>query len=150
MYRGLGNGVRRALKEYPDILFENDIEGNQFKVVIKRSVLPEEKLKKLTDQKTGPKNSRINETGPKNSRVNENGPKTEPKNNDRLKKSEKILNDEIAILSIFSSNPKMTKRELAKSLGLTAQAVQRRLDKLIKDGRLLRKGSKKGGQWEVL
>jgi len=35
-YRGLGNGIRRALKAYPDIDFENDIEGNQFKCFIKR------------------------------------------------------------------------------------------------------------------
>lgn len=35
-YRGLGNGIRRALKEYPDIDFENDRDGNLFKVVIRR------------------------------------------------------------------------------------------------------------------
>lgn len=35
-YRGLGNGVRRALKEYPDIDFEDDRDGNMFKVIIQR------------------------------------------------------------------------------------------------------------------
>jgi ATP-dependent DNA helicase RecG len=35
-YRGLGSGIIRALKAYPDIEFENDLDGNQFKVVIKR------------------------------------------------------------------------------------------------------------------
>jgi len=35
-YRGLGSGIRRALKAYPDIEFFDDREGNQFKVVIKR------------------------------------------------------------------------------------------------------------------
>ena len=35
-YRGLGNGVRRALKEYRDIEFEDDRSGNFFKVVIHR------------------------------------------------------------------------------------------------------------------
>lgn len=35
-YRGLGNGVRRALKEYPDIDFEDDRDGNMFKVIIRR------------------------------------------------------------------------------------------------------------------
>lgn len=33
-YRGLGNGIRRALKAYPDIDFIDDHEGNMFKVVI--------------------------------------------------------------------------------------------------------------------
>jgi len=35
-YRGLGNGIRRALKEYPHIEFIDDREGIQFKAIIKR------------------------------------------------------------------------------------------------------------------
>lgn len=38
-YRGLGNGVRRALKEYSDIDFEDDRDGNMFKVIIRRREL---------------------------------------------------------------------------------------------------------------
>ncbi|UCH97317.1 MAG: ATP-dependent DNA helicase RecG, partial [Candidatus Aminicenantes bacterium] len=36
-YRGLGNGIRRALKEYPHIEFIDDREGNEFKVIIERT-----------------------------------------------------------------------------------------------------------------
>lgn len=36
-YRGLGNGIRRALKAHPAILFEDDREGNQFKVTLLRT-----------------------------------------------------------------------------------------------------------------
>ena len=39
-YRGAGSGVLRALQEYPSIDFINDIEGEQFKVIIPR---PEKK-----------------------------------------------------------------------------------------------------------
>lgn len=35
-YRGLGSGIRRALKEQPNILFENDEQGELFKVTIPR------------------------------------------------------------------------------------------------------------------
>ncbi len=35
-YRGLGNGILRALKEYPEIDFVDDRDGNLFRVVIKR------------------------------------------------------------------------------------------------------------------
>ncbi len=35
-YRGLGNGVRRAIKEYQDIEFEDDRSGNVFKVTLHR------------------------------------------------------------------------------------------------------------------
>ena len=34
-YRGLGNGIRRALKAYPDIEFIDDKDGNLFRVIIK-------------------------------------------------------------------------------------------------------------------
>lgn len=39
-YRGAGSGILRALQEYPSIDFINDIEGEQFKVIITR---PEKK-----------------------------------------------------------------------------------------------------------
>ena len=35
-YRGLGNGIRRAVKVYPQIDFVDDREGNLFTVIIKR------------------------------------------------------------------------------------------------------------------
>jgi len=35
-YRGLGSGIRRALKAYPHIEFEDNRDGNFFRVVIKR------------------------------------------------------------------------------------------------------------------
>ena len=33
-FSGLGSGIRRSIKEQPDIELENDIDGEQFKVVI--------------------------------------------------------------------------------------------------------------------
>ncbi len=36
-YRGLGNGIRRALQAYPNITFTDDHEGNLFKVIIARN-----------------------------------------------------------------------------------------------------------------
>ncbi len=35
-YRGIGTGIRRAIKNYPDIEFVNDTEGDQFVAIIKR------------------------------------------------------------------------------------------------------------------
>lgn len=40
-YRGLGTGIRRALNDWPNISFNDDPEGKQFKVTIFRSVDPE-------------------------------------------------------------------------------------------------------------
>ncbi|MCH8957690.1 ATP-dependent DNA helicase RecG, partial [candidate division KSB1 bacterium] len=38
-YRGLGSGIIRALKAYPDIEFENDADGNLFKVTVLRQII---------------------------------------------------------------------------------------------------------------
>lgn len=35
-YRGIGTGIRRAIKNYPDIDFVNDTDGEQFIAIIKR------------------------------------------------------------------------------------------------------------------
>ena len=35
-YRGLGSGIKRAIKAYPDIDFVDDRDGNMFKAIIKR------------------------------------------------------------------------------------------------------------------
>jgi len=35
-YRGIGSGIIRALKEYPDIDFADDHDGNRFIVSIRR------------------------------------------------------------------------------------------------------------------
>jgi predicted HTH transcriptional regulator len=37
-YRGLGSGIPRALGEWPDIRFENEVTGNQFEAVVLRPV----------------------------------------------------------------------------------------------------------------
>lgn len=37
-YRGIGTGIRRAIKNYPDICFVNDPEGEQFIAKIKRPI----------------------------------------------------------------------------------------------------------------
>ena len=38
-YRGIGTGIRRAIKEYRDIEFQDDRDGNTFSVIIHRKVL---------------------------------------------------------------------------------------------------------------
>lgn len=46
-YRGLGSGIRRAIKEEPTLQLENDREGEQFVVRLKRKSLIEFMLTKL-------------------------------------------------------------------------------------------------------
>jgi ATP-dependent DNA helicase RecG len=46
-YRGLGSGITRALKEYPHIDFEDDHDGNIFRVTLARTY--NDRLKYLSD-----------------------------------------------------------------------------------------------------
>jgi ATP-dependent DNA helicase RecG len=39
-YRGLGTGILRALKEYPEIDFVDDRDGNQFRATVRRGTPP--------------------------------------------------------------------------------------------------------------
>jgi ATP-dependent DNA helicase RecG len=40
-YRGLGNGIVRAIKEYPEIEFIDDRDGNRFVAIVRRPSLGE-------------------------------------------------------------------------------------------------------------
>ena len=44
----------------------------------------------------------------------------------------------------------ITKKELSTELGLHKSSVQRRLDALVKEGRIRHIGPTNGGSWEVI
>ena len=54
------------------------------------------------------------------------------------------------ILDILTSNPNITRRELAEITGLTPDGIKWQLDKLKKEGTIKRIGPDKGGHWEVV
>jgi ATP-dependent DNA helicase RecG len=54
------------------------------------------------------------------------------------------------ILEIIQDNPKMSRLELSKDLGINPSAVQKHIEKLKEKGLLRRIGPDKGGYWEVL
>lgn len=87
-------------------------------------------------------------TGLKKSPTKKTGLKTEQKNI-VLKKANIVAKEEETILNLITTNSKITRIELADSVGLTEQAIQRRIDKLVKEGRLSRMGPKKGGYWVI-
>ncbi len=66
---------------------------------------------------------------------NQNRTKTEQKNQ---------------IIELIKSNLQITKVELAARLGIHESSVQRRLDALVKEGKLRHVGPTNGGLWELL
>ncbi len=69
---------------------------------------------------------------------------TEPIQN-RTKSEERTI-----ILGAIKNNPFITMDTLSDLLKITKSSVQRRLDALVKEGRLRHIGPTKGGSWEVL
>lgn len=70
----------------------------------------------------------------------------EPKpNQNRTKTEQKKL-----IIDLIRENAQITRAELAVQLNLHDSSVQRRLDALVKEGRLRHVGPTNGGSWEVL
>ena len=55
------------------------------------------------------------------------------------------------IVNLLKRDPKLTRKKLAEKLGtISEDGVKYHLNKLVKEGRILRKGSTKSGYWEVL
>ena len=58
--------------------------------------------------------------------------------------------EELAILKEISSNPSITQKSLAESIGKSERTVKSRTVELQEKGLLRRKNGKRNGQWEVL
>ena len=54
------------------------------------------------------------------------------------------------ILHLLTENPKMTRTELAKEIGLSPDGIKWNLNKLKEEGKIRRIGSDKGGHWKVV
>lgn len=119
-YHGLGSGIKRALKAWPDIDFVNDHEGCLFTATVKRKALEE-----LTLMESSP-------TIP----VTVSG-----------KMSGKMSGK---ILEALRHNNTQTTPQLAERLGVTTRTIERAIADMRKAGLIRRVGPAKGGRWEVL
>ena len=54
------------------------------------------------------------------------------------------------ILSILKKSPRSTVPEIAENIGISTRAVEKQIKKLRESGKLLRKGGRKTGHWEIL
>ena len=53
------------------------------------------------------------------------------------------------IIDLLKSNNKLSAQELSEYFGVSSRTIQRDLDKLKENGKLVRIGSEKGGYWEI-
>ena len=62
---------------------------------------------------------------------------------------ERLGENEKRILNLLSENPQMSISDIAKSVGISATAVEKNIAKLKKKGLLERIGPARGGYWSV-
>ena len=72
--------------------------------------------------------------------------KNESKTNQKRIKNEQ----KIRIVELLAENPTITRAEIAEILGIHKSSVQRRLETLVKEGRIRHVGPTNGGYWEVI
>ena len=54
------------------------------------------------------------------------------------------------VVKLLKEHPEYTKEQMAEIIGKGSRTIQRSLDKLKENGRLVRIGSKKNGYWEIV
>ena len=162
IYRGLGSGIPRVLKEDAKIDFVSDDGFGDFKTVIWRDADLEfleegsEKAEESTQKMVNNEDVKLVET-PENLVEN---PKTLVENQEKLVENiEKLAEGMLVgksrqrrldILKAIAENPNVSAKQLAEQFGISITAVQNHLDYLKNNNLILRVGPDKGGHWEVV
>ena len=132
VYRGLGSGIVRALREDANIDFSNEVAANQFKVTIWRTTQKDSLKNMATTQKN-------EDTTQKDSLE---GKLATQKSESATQKN---------VLEYFRENPKGTRAEAANAIGdITEDGVKFIIAKLQQKGLLRRVGGRRYGEWQVL
>ena len=155
IYRGLGSGIPRVLKEDAKIDFVSDDGFGDFKTVIWRDADLEfleegsEKAEESTQKMVNNEDVKLVET-PENL---VEMPKKLAENIEKL--VEEVLvgksrQRRLDILKAIAENPNVSAKQLAEQLGISITAVQNHLDYLKNNNLIRRVGPDKGGHWEVV
>lgn len=138
-YHGIGSGIKRALDDWPDIIFTDDRDGCLFV----STVLRKPAVSGAGDAMTGASAEGLKKTPLKTPL------KTHPIT--PLKTTGGTLGKTPGgIIELLSSTPNLPIPEIALTLSKSESAVKRAIRKLRENGRLRRIGPDKGGHWEII
>lgn len=142
LVESLGSGIPRILQTYGKDSFH-------FTEMFTRITFPiaQEALKVLSEYEINtPTLSSPTDT---TSVSEKNGTLSEEMSEKIVNVSEKKGTMTEKILHLIQNRPNISAKEIAKILGVTARTIERYLSKLKQDGILHRRGSDKGGHWEI-
>lgn len=135
-YRGLGSGIIRALQADSNIEFRNEVNGDQFRVILWRS-----DLKGKGSEKSSEKGSvKAIERDLEEKSSEKSSEKGSEKGSEKTKTK---------IVIAISNNSVITISQLAQMLNISDRAVSKHLKALQASGKIRRVGPDKGGHWEV-
>lgn len=136
IYRGLGSGIIRVMKENIQVDFINEESTNQFRTIIWRTT-------QKTIQKTIQKDKFTTQKSETTTQ------KTIQKDKSTTQKNESTTQKRI--LDFLKNHPKANRIEVAKSMGdITEDGVKFIIGKLQRQGLLKREGGRKNGYWVVI
>lgn len=137
IYRGLGSGIIRVMRENTPIEFDNQESADQFKVTVWR-----------TAQKGKVTTQRGKNTTQKNEVSTQKGVLTTQKRPESTQKKENSTQKKI--LEYLRVHPQATRLEVSKTLGdITEDGVKYAIARLQEKGLLERVGGRKQGEWIV-
>ena len=154
-YRGIGSGIVRILAECPNMVFQNDSDGNEFKVTLFRGVLDTIQKDESTIQKEVLTIQKAEITTPKTEITTQKDEITTQKDEittqkDEITTQKEEITTQKRVLVYLHENPKATRVEVADALGnITADGVKFIIAKLQQKGLLKRVGGRKHGEWVV-
>lgn len=135
IFRGLGSGIVRALRENVVIDFINEDETNQFRVIIWR-----------TTQKEVINAQRVEFTTQKSTLLDE-----ETAQKTRKTTQKELSTTQKAVLDYFRNYPKGTRADAANAIpDLSEDGIKYIIGRLQQLGFLKREGGRKDGYWVVI
>ena len=159
IYRGLGSGIIRVMKEGVRVDFVNEESANQFRTIVWRTIQKSES----TIQKENSTTQKEDENHPKEEfttqKEGENHPKedfTTQKENSTTQKDESTTQKDLtttqkAVLDYFRNNPKGSRVDAVLAIGgITEDGVKFIIGQLQQLGLLKREGGRKSGTWVVM
>ena len=146
IYRGLGSGIIRVMKEGVRVDFVNEESANQFRTIVWRTIQKSESTiqkDEFTTQKNGITTQKEAEGTIQKTEF------TTQKNGITTQKN--LTTTQKAVLNYFRNYPKANRMEVAEGIGdITEDGVKFIIGQLQQLGLLKREGGRKNGVWVVL
>lgn len=138
IYRGLGSGIKRVVRENARIDFDNEESANQFKVTVWR-----------TAPKYGIKEGNTTQKPSDSTQITADS--TQIASSDTHKSTQKASDStQKRILEIIEETPHASRKDIAERIGISEDGVKKQLANLKRMGLIERVGAARGGYWKII